>query len=296
MGQDVVEKGGSVMKRCVPAIGLLMSVALILPALGQVPSTDRPLRAAVDMGYIPFAFVDEAGNETGFAIELAEALAKRLGYPGVEIVSVPWAGIFAALDAGRVDFIVAPTNIRPARAENMLFTEPYMDTGQLIAVNVRLADRVKTLEDLAGLTIGVNTGSVSDDWLVDNQQQYGFIIERFDNLLDALLATDTGRIDAVIGDYDAVAYAAGPRPNVVAAITIKGEEQYGLPVRLGNAEFRNLLERALEGLKLDGTLVELHRKWFGVLPAPLSATMLVYVGYGVPGMNGYELVFHEPLF
>ncbi len=284
------------MSRLKLLLGMLVAVALVAPVLGQVPSTDRPLRAAVDMGYVPFAFVDEDGGEIGFAIDLAEALAERMGYPGMEIVSVQWAGIFAALDAGRVDFIAAPTNIRPARAENMLFTEAYMDTAQLVAVNVRLAEQVNEVEDLNGLVIGVNTGSVSDDWLVANQDKYDYEIDRYDNLLDALLAADTGRVDAVIGDYEAVAYAARGRPNVVPAVTIRGAEQYGIPCRKGDYEFRNLLESALEGLKLDGTLSELHEKWFGVTPEADSATMLVYAGFGVPGMSGYQLEFHEPLF
>ncbi|MFO8034460.1 MAG: transporter substrate-binding domain-containing protein [Candidatus Bipolaricaulota bacterium] len=284
------------MKRLMLLVGMLVCVALVAPVFGEVPSTDRPLRAAVDMGYVPFAFVDEDGNEIGFAIDLAGALADRMGYPGVEIVSVQWAGIFAALDAGRVDFIAAPTNIRRERAENMLFSEPYMDTAQLIAVNARLEEQVETVDDLEGLIIGVNTGSVSDDWLVANEDAYGYEIDRYDNLLDALLAADTGRVDAVIGDYEAVAYAALDRPNVVPAVTIRGEEQYGVPCRKGDNEFRDLLEKALEGLKLDGTLLELHEKWFGVEPEAGSAAMLVYAGFGVPGLPGYDLEFHEPTF
>jgi len=284
--------------RCMRKFGLLVLAAVLftIPVLAQDHPQDQPLKAAVDMGYVPFAFVNEKGEEVGFAIDLAKALAERLGRPGVEIVSVPWSGIFAALDAGRVEFIAAPTNIRPSRAENMLFTEPWADTAQAIAVNARLAAVVHTPEDLKGLTIGVNTGSVADDWVTEHQQDYGFEIERFDNILDALLAVDTGRIEAVMADIETLGYAVKDRPNVVLVITIKGHEQYGLPCRKGDREFRNLLERALEGLKLDGTLQALYKKWFGVAPEPVSATNLVYVGYGVPGLPGYELTFHRPLF
>lgn len=269
-----------------------MTMGLALPAMAQ---QDQPLRAAVDMGYVPFAFVNENGEEVGFAVDLAVALAERMGRPSAEIVSVAWSGIFAALDAGRVDFIVAPTNIRPSRAENMAFTEAYMDTAQLIAVNKKHEGTVTTLEQLSGLTIGVNTGSVSDDWLVANQATYGYKIDRYDNLLDALLATDTGRVDAVISDYEATAYAAKDRPNVVPAITITGEEKYGLPCKKDNTAFRNELEAALEGLKLDGTIQAIHEKWFGIQPGAGTSMNLVYVGFGVPGMSGYELTYHAPV-
>lgn len=278
------------MKRVI-AVMMMVAVAslLALPAF-----SDQPLRAAVDMGYVPFAFVNENGEELGYAVDLANALAERMGRPSAEIVSVAWSGIFAALDAGRVDFIVAPTNIRPARAENMAFTEPYMDTAQLIALNIKHAAAVTTFEDLAGLTIGVNAGSVSDNWLVDNQALYGYKIDRYDNLLDALLAVDTRRIDGVISDYEATAYAAKDRPNVVPGLTITGSEQYGLPCQKNNTEFRNELERALEGIKLDGTLQAIHEKWFGVAPGDYSSSNLVYIGYGVPGMSGFQLIYHSP--
>jgi len=277
-------------------VAFLMALVFIFPALAQDHPQDQPLKAAVDLGYVPFAFVNEQGEVVGFSIDLAKALAERLGRPGVEIVAVPWSGIFAALDSGRVEFIVAPTNIRPSRAENMLFTEPWADTAQAIAVNARLANIVRTVEDLKGLTIGVNTGSVADDWVTEHQRDYGFEIERFDNILEALLAVETGRIDAVMADIETLGYAVKDRPNVVLVITIKGQEQYGLPCRKGDREFRNLLERALEGLKLDGTLQALYKKWFGVDPDPTSATNLVYAGYGVPGLPGYELTPHRPLF
>jgi len=273
---------------------VVMGVCALLLAVPALAQSDQPLRAAVDMGYVPFAFVNEAGEEVGYAVDLANALAERMGRPSAEIVSVAWSGIFAALDAGRVDFIVAPTNIRPSRAENMAFTEPYMDTAQLIALNIKHEATVKTFEDLAGLTIGVNAGSVSDDWLVENREAYGYEIDRYDNLLDALLSVDTGRIDGVIGDYEATAYAAKDRPNVVAGLTITGAEQYGLPCEKTNLEFRNELERALEGLKLDGTLQVIHEKWFGVSPDNYSSTNLVYIGYGVPGMDFFQLIYHAP--
>ena len=273
---------------------VVMGICALLLGIPALAQSDQPLRAAVDMGYVPFAFVNEAGEEVGYAVDLANALAEKMGRPSAEIVSVAWSGIFAALDAGRVDFIVAPTNIRPARAENMAFTEPYMDTAQLIAFNIKYEGTVKTFEDLAGLTIGVNAGSVSDDWLVANQDAYGYEIDRYDNLLDALLAVDTGRIDGVISDYEATAYAAKDRPNVVPGLTITGAEQYGLPCEKTNLEFRNELERALEGIKLDGTLQAIHEKWFGVTPGNYSSTNLVYIGYGVPGMSFFELTYHAP--
>jgi len=47
-------------------------------------------------------------------------------------------------------------------------------------------------------------------------------------------------------------------------------------------------------MKLDGTIAKLHEKWFGAKPAPGSAAVTVYPGYGVPGMPGYDPTEHTP--
>lgn len=283
------QKGGTRMKRiCSLMIVVAMAALLAFPAFAD----DQPLKAAVDMGFVPFAFLTETGEPAGFAVDLAGALAERLGRPSAEIVDVEWSGIFAALFAKKVEFIVAPTNITEPRAQEMDFTEPYMDTAELIAINVKDKDGIKTLDDLKGKVIGVNTGSSGHTWLVENQERYGFEIDQYDRMPDAMMAVQVGRIDAAIGDLEAVAYYVKDKPSLFGAIAVPTGQQYGLPCRKGD-QFRNELEQALESLKLDGTLAELHEKWFG-RPAELgSAATLVYAGYGVFGLPGFELTYHE---
>jgi polar amino acid transport system substrate-binding protein len=281
------------MKRLITIITMMVVGALlVLPAFADDHPADQPLKAAVDMGFVPFAFLTETGEANGFAVDLADALAQRLGRPGAEIVDVQWSGIFAALFSKKVEFIVAPTNITEERAKEMDFTEPYMDTAELIAINPKDKDEIKTLEDLEGKVIGVNTGSSGHIWLLENQDEYGFEIDQYDRMPDAMMAVQVGRIDAGIGDLEAVAYYVKDKPNLAGAIVAPTGQQYGLPCRKGDP-FRNELEQALESLKLDGTLAELHEKWFGRSAEFGSAATLVYVGYGTFGMPGFELTYHE---
>jgi len=281
------------MKRVI-VVMMMVAVAslLALPAFADDHPSDQPLRAAVDMGFVPFGFLTETGEAAGFAVDLANALAEELGRPGAEIVDVNWSGIFAALFASKVEFIVAPTNITEARAKEMDFTEPYMDTAELIAINAKDRDKIKTLDDLEGKVIGVNTGSSGHTWLMENQERYGFKIDQYDRMPDAMMAVQVGRIDAGIGDLEAVAYYVKDKPELFGAIAVPTGQQYGLPCRKADP-FRNELEQALENLKLNGTLAEVHEKWFG-RPAELgSAATLVYIGYGVFGLPGFELTYHE---
>jgi polar amino acid transport system substrate-binding protein len=270
-------------------LGGLLFAAGKTEAPGDYPDhpADKPMKAAVDMGFVPFAYLNDKGEPEGFAVDLAKALAEELGRPDVEIVDVEWSGIFAALFAKKVEYIVAPTNVRKERAEQMDFTEPYMDTAELIAVNVKDKNKIKTVDDLKGKTIGVNTGSSGHAWLIDNQAKYGFEIDEYDGMPAAAQAVQVGRIDGVIGDRDAVGYYAADKKELVSAVLIPTGEQYALPLRKGDP-YRDVMEDALVKLKKNGTLKKLYKKWFGDDPPKDSAVVQDYAGYGTPGMPGFK--------
>jgi polar amino acid transport system substrate-binding protein len=274
---------------------MLLSSLMVLPALANDHSSDQPLTALVDMGEVPAAFLSPAGQPEGLVVDITAALAKRLGRPGYKIVDVDWSGIFAALNAKKGEFIAATTNITPDRVKVLDFTEPWMNTAQAMAINVKNKGVITGLDSLKGRTIATNTGSVSDDWLVAHQKEYGYKIDRYNHTLDALMAVQTGRDDAVIGDVSTIAYAVKDKSTMTLAFTIPTGEQYGFVCRKGDP-FRNQLEAALEGLKLDGTLAAIYKKWFGVDPEPYSPVTTVYAGYGVPGMDGFQMIYHQPLF
>mgnify|MGYP002527425926 FL=1 len=69
---------------------------------------------------------------------------------------------------------------------------------------------------------------------------------------------------------------------------------FAMPFRKGDEALRNKVEEAIECMKLDGTMTKLSEKWFDVTPAPGSAAVTVYPGYGVPGMPGYQDIKHTP--
>lgn len=270
---------------------LLLGILVALPVLADDHPADQPLMVAVDMGFVPFAFLDANGNPSGLAVDLATQIAIRLGRPSVQIVDIQWAGIFAGLFAKKVEFIVAPTDITKDRAAQMDFTEPYMDTAELIAINVKNKDTIKTVADLQGKTIGVNTGSSGDIWLHDNQAKYGFKIDEYDRMPDAMMAVQAGRTDGAIGDVEAIAYYIKDQPDFIGAILVPTGDQYGLPFRQGDP-FRDQVEQVLEGMKLDGSFASIYEKWLGSAPPLGSSSTIVYAGYGPFGMPGFKLTYH----
>ncbi|MFW6344253.1 MAG: ABC transporter substrate-binding protein [Sediminispirochaetaceae bacterium] len=255
---------------------------------GEYPGhpQDEPFKGAVDMGYVPFAFTDESGEVKGFAVDMAEALAEELGRPGAEIEDVQWSGIFSALFTEKIECIFAPTNITEERAKEMDFTEGYMDAALIVLINSEDSDSIDSIEDLEGMVIGANTGSIAHKWLNDNQDKYGYEIDQYDRAPDAHQAVQVGRIDASIDDLAAGAEYAQDKDSLSTGDIIPTGEKYGIPFRKGD-EYRAVVEEALENIKEDGTLAEIHEKWFGTEPADDSPVVNPQPGIGEKGFEGY---------
>ena len=77
---------------------------------------------------------------------------------------------------------------------------------------------------------------------------------------------------------------------VTEEVTVTAEA----PVLQTDSALRKTIENAIECMKLDGTIAKMHEKWFGIKPAPGSAAVTVFPGYGVPGMPGYDPAEHKP--
>lgn len=265
--------------------GLMLGAAL--PASAQITQPNQKLIVAMDVGFAPFAFRAANGKTQGFTVDFAEAIARKLGRPGAEIVDQPYAGIFAGLFAKKYDFVIAPTNITAERAQQMLFTEPYMPTG--LGFLVRQGDTMDVLEDLKGKIVAVNSGSISDSWLTENAAKYGFEIQRYAKNADAVQAVGAKRAFANLADVPVTFYvAAQQKKQFRVGYELFTGRSFGLPFRLEDVAFRNQVETVVEGMKKDGSLSKIHEKWFG-RPAPANSSMTeVYPGFGAPGFAGYS--------
>ena len=80
--------------------------------IGAAGTPSGPLLVAADGRFAPHAMARPDGSAEGFNVDLAAEIADRLGRPGYEIVDQEFSGVFAGLNAGRFEFIVAPTRRR----------------------------------------------------------------------------------------------------------------------------------------------------------------------------------------
>lgn len=104
-----------------------------------------------------------AGSDSGLDIDLMSAIGGLLGRP-VEFVRYSgrdFNGIFDALDSGEFDCVASGTTITGSRALKAAFCDPYLISGQALAVDTVRLPEVRSVDDLEGLTVGVQRGNTS---------------------------------------------------------------------------------------------------------------------------------------
>lgn len=271
------------MRRQVLALAGVAAIAAA-PAFAQ---GQPALRCAVDGTFAPHAMPKLGGGVEGFNVDLFQAIAKKLGRE-LTIDNATFSGLIAAMNAGRYDFLCAPTTVTRERAENMLFTEGYIFTEYQFGIR-RGSAPITSLEDLRGKTIAVNKGAAYDSWAQANAARYGFTVQAYETNTDAVQAVLAGRAYANLAGNTVVKFAAARNPQFVPDFVLKETRaHWAAPVPQGNAALRDQLDWAIECLKKDGTIAALSEKWFGAKPAGDDAEHTPFPGRGVPGMPGYD--------
>lgn len=240
---------------------------------------------ALDGTFAPHAMPTLSGGIEGFNVDLTNAIADRMG-ADIEIVAAQFSGLLPALAAGTYDFIVAPTTITAERAENNLFSEGYLNTDFQFLVRPD-APEITDMSQFEGEVIAVNKGSVYDSWARGLEDEIGWTVESYGTNSDAVQAVLSGRAFANVAGSTVSAWAAKQTPGVKLSYLHSTGLVWGMPFRNGDEELRAKVERVIECLKVDGTIAELHEKWFGTVPAEGSAAVTPLAGYGEPGFTGF---------
>ena len=264
----------------------LSTAALGLALCAAAAQAQGPLKTGVDGTFAPHAFPDMQGGVQGFNIDLAHAIGRILKRE-VTIEATQFSGLLPGLAAGSYDFIIAPVTATKERAENMLFTEGYINTDYQFVIK-RGAPEITDMAQLKDKTIAVNRGTVYDNWARGLAEKIGWKIESFGTSADAAAAVLTGRAAAQINGDTSAAWSAKQNPQLELSFVYSTGLVYSVAIRKDNVAMRAQLENAIECLKQDGTLAKIHEKWLGYAPRPGSAAATIFPGSGVPGIPGYD--------
>jgi polar amino acid transport system substrate-binding protein len=251
------------------AIGLLLMALLVVPiAAGCGGTSGKTLTAGKltmgsDTSYPPFETM-EGSKPVGFDVELAQALAKKMGLT-LEVISTAWDGIIPGLKTNKYDVIMSAMTITADRKKQINFSDPYIDSNQSLCVANNSA--IKSTKDLNGKVVGVQIDTTGQTKAEELQKTAGIKeIQKFDTILVAFEALEQGKIDAIINDYPVNMYVSGKRGKTKVVETIKTNEQYGIGVNKDNTKLLSSINKALGELRDDGTYTAIYTKWFGSAP------------------------------
>ncbi len=251
-----------------PFIGALALLGAI--SLASLPAQARDLpeiqddvfQVANSGAYPPFSYVDTAGNLVGFDVDIAEALADRMGVE-VNIQTSPWNGIVAALAGGRFDACICSMSVTEEREKAVDFTDPYYRSGLSIWVREE-TDDISSIDDFEGKRVGSTLGETGNQWATENAEGR-WRNQTFQGLPDMLNGLTTGRVDAMIADDIPVYVAIGDGDIAIKQVDVGELPSWpaAIAIQKNKPQLKEALNTALTEIREDGTYQAIVDKWIG---------------------------------
>ncbi len=240
--------------------------------LSRVQETGT-IRVGNTQGHAPWDFLDENNTLVGLGIDLANEIATRMGVAKVEFVPARFPDLIPGIQADRFDLVIAGHTITEERSKIVDFSKPYMAIGTSVFVREG-DDRIRSLEDMDGKSIGILAGSVTENYLAEQHAEKKLDVRAYENANLALSDLAVGRVDAVIYSDDAGAYIAKiSNLPVVRAVQVNREVN-GMIFKKGEQAFGDALNAAFVSIVGDGTYSRLSAKWLGSVDMAAELTKI----------------------
>ena len=264
------------------ALGTLLALAIL--AVGALVPTRAPhlthadadLKIATNGSWKPQSFLDEHNQLTGFDVDVAREIARRLGRtPRFE--TPDFATMTGGHWHGRWDIAVGSVTPTKARAQVVDFAGVYYFSPYVFAVH--RDSQASRPEDLNGKAIGVETGTTSEDYIRRRLRidapgvppaQYRVTPGKVRTYADSTMPLD----DLRLGDGVRLDAVVSPEQTVLGAIKsgypikiLPGGYAFREPLTVitdkGNPQWTARIRQIIADMKADGTLGALTTKWYG---------------------------------
>ena len=237
-------------------LALAMVLGLVLSGCG--PAKKQVVTVATDATWPPFESVNEQTKKLeGFDIDLMEAIAKEAGFE-IKWVNVGFDPLLAGMATGQYDAAISVITITEERKAKMLFSDPYYNAGQLIAVRKDNTD-INGPADLKGKKVGAQ---ISTTGAMEVEKIQGATLKNYDDVGQAFLDLMNGQIDAVVADSPLVYGYVGKNSDKIKTVGQPfTEEVYGIAVKKGADDLLAKINQGLKAVKEKGILDQLDQKW-----------------------------------
>lgn len=221
-------------------------------------NSEKVLRVGTEGTYSPFSFRDDNDKLTGYDVDVAKAVVKKINYK-VKFVEAPWDSMLAAFDANKSDVIFNQVSITPERKEKYLFSTPYSVSHPALIVN-KDNNEIKDFADLKGKT---SAQSLTSNY-AQMAEDLGAEISSVDGFSKAVELVGDNRADATLNDDVTYYDYLNQKPDAPIKI-VKTSDEATEVAAMFHKEDKKLAEKvdkAIKELEADGTLTKLSEKYF----------------------------------
>lgn len=241
------------------ALALALVMVLAFAACTKAPVEDSGKKQIVmgtNAAFPPYEFVNDDGSFGGIDVDIAKAIADKLGYELV-IKDMEFDSLIAAVDGGSIDFAMAGMTVTDERKESVNFSETYAKGVQVIIVPD--GSDIKTVDDLDGKTIGVQAGTTGDIYCTDDYGQEN--VKQYKTGAEAVAALQNGQVDCVVIDNEPAKNYVAANEGLSILDTSYADEDYAAAIAKTNDAFLAEYNKALAELQADGTIDKIVEKY-----------------------------------
>ena len=214
------------------------------------------LTMSTNAAFPPYEMTTDSGDFEGIDIEVAGAIAEKLGLE-LQVDDMDFDAALLAAQNGKSDMVMAGVTVTDERQKVMDFSDTYAEGIQSIIVPED--SDIATVDDLSGKTIGTQRGTTGYIYCTDDFGEDNVIA--YDNGLTAVQALNNGQVDAVVIDNAPAKEFVAANPGLKILDTAYAQEDYAIGVAKGNTQLLDAINGALEELQADGTLQAIVDKY-----------------------------------
>ncbi len=213
-----------------------------------------------EAGFAPYEYL-EGDQVVGVDMDIAQAIADSLGKKLV-IKNMDFDGALMAVQNGTIDFVAAGVSINEERKKVMDFSDPYVDSTEVVVVNKAKPAVTKVDADgLAGKVIGVQQGNIADFYVEDNIKAKE--TKRYTKFAQAAEDLKNQKIDCIVMDQYPAEELVKANTDLVILDGTLFQDQYAIAVKKGNTELLNKINAVIKDLKDQGKVEEFYGKHTG---------------------------------
>lgn len=216
---------------------------------------------STNAAFPPYEMTDDNGNYIGIDVEIAQAIADKLGLELV-IDNMEFTAALEAAQKGKSDMVMAGVTVNDERLLVMDFSDSYA-TGIQVVIVPEDSD-ITSIDDLEGKMIGTQMGTTGFLYASDTPENGGYGEEHvvaYDNGITAVQALKNGQIDCVIIDNAPAQSFVESNPGLKILDTEWVTEDYAIGFAKGNEELKTAVNNALAELIAGGTVQTIVDKY-----------------------------------